>query len=291
MNTIAGGIIIEPNAKKSKKITAEYLEELKLKESGKSTNILENTVKNLSDTYPDTLAILKNLGKNMDNIEEELEALETAGKLIRLGGKDNSIFIHQDFLKDKTKELKVLLENFHKKNPLKFGMSKEEAKNKVFTKKLKQKNYDDILNMLIDKKTVKVSEKFIALYDFNVTLNKEQERMKNFIINEYKKLKFTPPKYADIAQEEKDKTGFKMVYELLLDEEILIKLNEDCTLLNEDYEEAKDKIRSYILENSSISAATARELLESNRKYAIAILEHLDSIKFTKRVENDRVMY
>ncbi len=58
MNTIAGGIIIEPNAKKSKKVTAEYLEELKLKESGKSTNILENTVKNLSDTYPDSLAIL-----------------------------------------------------------------------------------------------------------------------------------------------------------------------------------------------------------------------------------------
>jgi len=64
MNTIAGGIIIEPNAKKSKKVTVEYLEELKLKESGKSTNILENTVKNLSDTYPDSLAILKSLGKN-----------------------------------------------------------------------------------------------------------------------------------------------------------------------------------------------------------------------------------
>lgn len=291
MNTIAGGIIIEPNAKKSKKITDEYLEELKLKESGKSTNILENTVKNLSDTYPDKIAILKSLGKNMDNIEEELVALETEGKLIRLGEKDSSIFIHQDFLKEKTKEIKSLLEDFHKKNPLKFGMSKEEVKNKIFTKKLKQKNYDEILNMLIEKKTIKVSERFISLYDFNVTLNKDQERIKNFIINEYKKLKFTPPKYTDLVQGEKDKTGFKMVYELLLDEEVLIKLNEDCTLLKTDYEDAKDKIRNYILENGSISAAIAKEIFESNRKYTIAILEHFDSIKFTKRVENDRVMY
>ncbi len=156
MNTIAGGIIIEPNAKKSKKVTAEYLEELKLKESGKSTNILENTVKNLSDTYPDSLAILKSLGKNMDNIEEELKALEDQETIIRLGGQDNSIFIHKDFLKDKTKELKALIEDFHKKNPLKFGMSKEEAKNKIFTKKLKQKNYDEILNMLVEKKTLKL---------------------------------------------------------------------------------------------------------------------------------------
>jgi selenocysteine-specific elongation factor len=291
MNTIAGGVIIEPNAKKSKKITDEYLEELKLKESGRSTNILENTVKSLSDTYPDTLAILKSLGKNMDNIEEELNVLEEEHKIIRLGGRDNITFIHVDFLKDKAKGLKTLLEDFHKKNPLKFGMSKEEAKNKIFTKKLKQKNYDEILNMLADKKNIKVSEKFIALYEFNVTLNKEQERMRNFIISEYKKLKFTPPKYADLSQVEKDKAGFKMVYELLIDNEILIKLNENCTLLKEDYEEAKSKIRDYILENGSISAATARELLESNRKYTIAILEHLDSIKFTKRVENDRVMY
>jgi len=184
-----------------------------------------------------------------------------------------------------------MLEEFHKKNPLKFGMSKEEVKNKIFTKKLKQKNYDDILNLLVNKKTIKVSEKFISLYDFNVTLTKEQTRMKDKIVNEFKELKFLPPKYTDLVQSEKDKAGFKMVYELLLDDETLLKLNEDCTLLKEDYEKAKEIIKDCINANNSISAATARELLESNRKYAIAILEHLDSIKFTKRVENDRILY
>ncbi len=291
MTTIAGGTIIEPNAKKSKKITKEYIDELKLKESGESTNILENTVKNLSDTYPDSLSVLKSLGKNMENIEEELETLVSEGKLIKLPSGDNNIFIHEKFLSEKTKELKGLLEDFHKKNPLKFGMSKEEVKNKIFTKKLKQKNYDDILEILINKKTIKVSERFLSLYDFNVTLTKEQERMRNTILLEYKNLKYSPPKYVDLAQGEKDKAAFKMVYELLLDEENLIKLNEECTLLREDYEEAKTKIREYIISNGSISASSARELLETNRKYAVAILEHLDSIKFTKRVENDRIMY
>ncbi len=291
MTTIAGGTIIEPNAKKSKKITKEYIDELKLKESGESTNILENTVKNLSDTYPDSLSVLKSLGKNMENIEEELESLVSEGKLIKLPSGDNNIFIHEKFLSEKTKELKGLLEDFHNKNPLKFGMSKEEVKNKIFTKKLKQKNYDDILELLINKKTIKVSERFLSLYDFNVTLTKEQERMRNTILLEYKNFKYSPPKYADLAQGEKDKAAFKMVYELLIDEENLIKLNEECTLLREDYEEAKTKIREYIISNGSISASSARELLETNRKYAVAILEHLDSIKFTKRVENDRIMY
>ncbi|MEG2412306.1 MAG: selenocysteine-specific translation elongation factor [Clostridium sp.] len=291
MTTIAGGTIIEPNAKKSKKVTAEYIKELELKESGKTTNILENAVKNLSDTYPDAVAILKSLGKNMENIEEELDKLVLENVIIKLDGADSHIFIHGEFLNQRSKDLKNLLEEFHKKNPLKFGMSKEEVKNKIFTKKLKQRNYDDILNILLDKKTIKVSEKFVSLYDFNVTLTKEQTRMKDKIVNEFKTLKFSPPKYTDLNQDEKDKAGFKMVYELLLDDETLIKLNEDCTLLKEDYKEAKEKIKNCINENGSISAATARELLETNRKYAIAILEHLDSIKVTKRVENDRILY
>lgn len=291
MTTIAGGVIIEPNATKSRKITSEYLEQLKVKESGKSTNILENAIKNLSSEYADDNAILKALGKNMENLDKELQNLVDSGVIIRLGALESSIYIHEDFLKDRTKELKKLLEDFHKKNPLKFGMSKEEAKNKIFGKKLKQKNYDQVLVILEERKTIRVSEKFISLTDFQVVLTKEQERMKEKILEEYKKAKYAPPKYVDLAAIEKDKSGFKMVYELLLDEGYLIKLNEDCTLLKEDYNRAKEIVVKYITENGSISASSAREVFDTNRKYAVAILEHLDSIKFTKRVENDRVLY
>ncbi len=291
MTTIAGGIIIEPNAKKSKKIEAEYIEELKVKESGKSTNILENTIKNLSAEYADSKAILKALGKNMENLEEELQSLVDSELVIRLGAAESGIYIHEDFLKDRAKELKKLLEDFHKKNPLKIGISKEEAKNKIFGKKLKQKNYDEVLSILEERKTIKVSEKFVALQDFKVVLTKEQERMKNKILEEYKKFKYAPPKYVDIATTEKDKTAFKMVYDLLLDEGDLIKLNEDCTLLKDDYERAKEIVVKYITDNGSISASTAREVFDSSRKYVVAILEHFDSIKFTRRVENDRILF
>ena len=291
MNTIAGGIIIEPNAKKSKHITLEYIEELKIKESGKTTNILENTIKTLSSEYPDSNGILKALGKNMENLQEELQNLIENNLIVRLGNVDNGLYIHEEFLKGRAKELKDLLEEFHKKNPLKFGMSKEEAKNKIFGKKLKQKNYDEILAILEERKTIRVSEKFLSLNDFQVILTKEQESMRDRIVHQYRELKYAPPKYADLAATEKDKGAFKMVYDLLLDQGDLIKLNEDCTLLKEDYEGAKEIVVKYIGENGTISASSAREAFDTNRKYAVAILEHFDSIKFTKRVENDRILY
>jgi len=291
MFTIAGGSIIEPVAKKAKRFDDAYLEELKVKESGKSESILENTVKNLSGEYPNKDLILKTLGKNMENIEENLESLVEERKIVKLQALDNNLYIHNQYLKDKTSELEALLEEFHKKNPLKFGMSKEEIKTKIFGKNIKQKIYDEVLNILVERKKINLSEKFVAAYDFKIKFTKEQETMKEDIIKEFKESGFNPPKYADMAAKQKDKIGFKMVYEALLDQNILVKLNEECTLLKEDYEKAKELIKNYIIENKSIAAGSARELLDTNRKYAVAILEHLDSIKFTKRIENDRVLF
>ncbi|MBS5825235.1 MAG: selenocysteine-specific translation elongation factor [Clostridium argentinense] len=290
MYTIAGGSIIEPVAKKAKRFDKKYLEQLKLKESGKTESILENSVYNLSNQYPDMIDIVKALGKNLENIEENLEALIEEGSVIKLIASECSIYIHKDFLKNKIAEIEKVLTKYHKENPLKFGMSKEEIKNKIFGKSLKQKNYDEILQLLEERRIIKVSSKFVSLYDFNIEYNKDQGRIKEYIISEYEKAKYNCPKYNDLASLEKDKNNFKMVYESLLDQEILIKLNEECILTKENYEKAKILIKEYIEKNGSINASTSRELLETNRKYAVAILEHLDSIKFTKRIENDRVL-
>jgi selenocysteine-specific elongation factor len=291
MYTIAGGSIIEPVAKKAKRFDKKYLEQLKLKESGRTESILENAVYNLSNQYPDMIAIIKGLGKNLENIDEKLEALIKEGLVIKLISSESNIYIHKDFLKDKIIEIERLLVEYHKENPLKFGMSKEEIKNKIFGKSLKQKNYDEILQLLEERKIIKVSSKFISIYDFHIKYNKEQERIRKYIISEYEKSKYNCPKYNDLANEEKDKNTFKMVYESLLDQEILVKLSEECILTKDNYENAKIMIKEYIEKNGAINASTSRELLETNRKYAVAILEHLDSIKFTKRVENDRVLY
>ncbi|WP_291632671.1 SelB C-terminal domain-containing protein, partial [Clostridium sp.] len=36
---------------------------------------------------------------------------------------------------------------------------------------------------------------------------------------------------------------------------------------------------------------SARDAFDTSRKFSVALLEHFDGIKLTKRVENDRVLY
>ncbi len=291
MTTIAGGIIIEPTAKKAKRFDNNYIEELKLKEGGSSQGIIEKTVENLSFQYPTEFEILKALGKNEENIKDRLEELVMDSKVIRLGSLDKSVYVHERFFSKKIEELKAMLEEYHKNNPLKLGMSKEEVKNKVFGKNIKQKNYDDLLSILRSKDIINITDNFICLKEFKIKYTEEQNLMMDRIIKSFKAAGYTSPKYEELLDKEKDKKNFKMVYDSLIDGGKLIKVSEDVIYLKEDYEKAKDLIRKYIEQKGSITASEARDVFNTSRKYAVALLEHFDTIKFTKRIDDKRVLY
>ena len=291
MHTIAGGTVIEPAAEKAKRFNGKYIEELKVKESGKTENILENTVSKLSAEYPDTDLIIKALGKNEEGIEEKLQTLVEDNIIIKLITLDKTIYIHKNFLKQKIGEIEQVLIRYHNVNPLKAGMPKEEIKNKIFGKNIKQKTYDEILMLIEQRNVIKVYEKFVSLYDFRIQYTKEQEILKNIVISAYDKGKYNTPKYTDLSINEKDKKNFKMVFDSLIDNEELIKIAEDCIFTKKHYENSKELVYNHIKENGSISASTAREVFDTSRKFAVALLEHFDGIKLTKRVENDRILY
>ena len=290
MYTIGGGIIIDPSPQKAKRFDDLYIEELKLKESGSSESILEKTIEKLSGEYPEVQSILKALGKNEENIEEKLDFLLKERKILKLSSLEKSIYIHKNFIKQKSLETEKLLIKFHNENPLKAGISKEEIKNKIFGKNIKQKIYDEILTLLKERNIIDFHGNFICLYDFQIKYNKEQQRMKDKILNIFMQSKYTSPKYEELTEGEKDKKSFKMVYDSLLDMGELIKTAEDCVFSYENYEAAKQLVTNFIKENGSITAAQARDLFDTSRKYAVALLENFDNIKLTKRVEDLRVL-
>lgn len=291
MDTIGGGSIIEPLAKKAKRFNEEYIEELKIKESGKTESILENTIKKLSEGYPRAVDILKALGKNEENIENKLEMLINDKKIVKFDTGDKAIYLHNEFIGEKVAELENLLSKYHKENPLKWGISKEEIKNKIFGKAIKQKIYDQMIEMLINSQIINMHGSFISLPDFTINYTKDQKLIRENIIKAFKAAKFSPPKYNELEAAQNDSKNFKMVFESIMDEGALIKVSEDCFFLLEDYNRVKDLIIRFITDNGSITLAQLRDKLDTSRKYAMALIEHFDSIKLTKRLEDKRVLY
>lgn len=290
MYTIGGGSIIDPLAKKAKRFDKKYLEELKVKESGKTENIIENNVKKLSDQYPKVSDILKALGKNEEQIEEKLQLLVNENKIVRFDTGDKAVYVHKEYINNKVNSMCDLLEGFHKENPLKLGISKEEIKNKVF-KGIKQKIYDEVLELFVKNNKISIHGSFVSLAGFTIQYTKEQKNTRDNIIKAFKAAKFSPPKYGELEEKQEDKKSFKMIFDSLLDEGIIVKVSEDCLFLKEDYDKVKELIVNFINTNGSLTLAQLRDELNTSRKYAMALIEHFDGIKLTKRVDDKRVLY
>lgn len=290
MYTIGGGSIIEPLAKKAKRFDEEYIEELKTKESGKIENIIENIIENLSSEYPKSSDILKALGKNEEKIDEKLLLLIDENKIVKFDTGDKAVYVHIGYLDQKIKNICDILEEFHNKNPLKWGISKEEIKNKVF-KGIKQKIYDEMLNLFVDDKKINMHGSFISLVDFSIKYTDEQKKLREYIVKTFKDSKFSPPKYIEMEEKQIDKKNFKMIFDSLLDEGAIVKVSSDCMFLKEDYDKVKELIINFININGSLTLAELRDELNTSRKYAMALIEHFDGIKLTKRVEDKRVLY
>ena len=92
-----------------------------------------------------------------------------------------------------------------------------------------------------------------------------------------------------MAQSEEEVGGD--VLNALIEQGQLVRLNDDVLLLSGTYEEMRDRVVGHVQAHGSITVAQVRDLFGTSRKYALGLLEHLDSSSVTRRVGDTRVLY
>lgn len=290
MTTLGGGKVINPVARKAKRFKEDYLNELKLMEKGSIEEVVENVVLSLSDSFPNSQEIIKGLGRNVENIDYILEKLYENKKIIRIENGKAKFFIHNKFFTKKSEEIYEILKSFHEENPLKVGMNKEELRSKSFSNKVKQKIFQNFLNLMKEKEIIKEGTNIVALKEFEIKLTKAQRVIKEKILKTYLESGITSPKIKDIIDDKKLEKEYLKIYNLLIEEGTLVKLPEDVIMHKEVIDSVKDKIIEWLNKNGSITLGEAKEILDVSRKYLVAILEYLDQAEITKRVEDKRVL-
>jgi len=76
----------------------------------------------------------------------------------------------------------------------------------------------------------------------------------------------------------------------LLETGELLQVSKDVVLCYEDYQEMSDLIQKVIKREGSITVAEVRDLFNTSRKYALAVMEHLDAVGITTRKGDKRVL-
>lgn len=291
MVTLGGGTIIESLAKKAKRYNKKYIDELIIKEKGEKKEILEKLIEDLSNIFPNKKELLKYFSISEEEFSSQIKILLEDKKIFNILLDNGEVYVHNNFLQDRFNKVVHELELFHDRNPLRLGMDKEELKSKMFKQGVKSKIYDYILSYGIEQELIRRNDNYISLKEFNIKYTEVQNKIRNYIIIEYKKEMFNPPKYSDLIKFEKSTQDFEKIYNLLMESGELVKLPEEVVLSIEAVNQAKDKLISYIEKNGNINVGILRDELKTNRKVAVALLEYFDEIKLTKRVENTRILY
>ena len=292
MLTIGGGTVLDPNPPKRKRFKEEVIDELKIKEQGNPTEVVERYLIQNSDKFPEKKTVLKAAGNMTAELYDKIAAELLEKKLItefRLG--DETYILHAKYLRDVETKLTELLESYHRRNPLKSGISKEELRTKVF-EGMKPRLADMVFGYFEDGGIIRLENQYAALSGFKVQFNKQQEHIRGTILQEYKKNRFNPPRLSELAAANRlNINQCQEVYIALIEMGELVKLDEDIAFSKDAYNEAAGLLRKYIKDNGSIQLGQFRDLLGTSRKYAMALLDYFDQNKITKRIGDNRVLF
>ena len=287
MRTIGGGHILNPIPQKHKRFKPEVIKLLK----GIVNNIPEEIISSHADdsgyagvSFAD-LKIMTNLPeKQLDNTIQGLLSKKT----IVCFDRENRIYIHNNGIEKLKKETLDYLSSYHKSNPLKAGMSKEELRSKLpFA--VGTKLFNLILNRMIKDEVIVQEENTVRLSSHTVSLKVDQADIRTKILDAYLKSGLTPPYFKELSRLlDVDSKQAKDVLILLVDEGVLLKVKEDLYFHAEAVNELKKRVIDYLKSNEEMTTPQFKEMVSVSRKYLIPLIEYFDSTKVTLRVGDSR---
>lgn len=287
VRTIGGGWVINPLPLKKKRFSERVLSDLKLLNSGDLLVQIEEFARMGRYTGKDSkeLQFLANAARK--KVDEALKNL-SAKKKITQYNKESGLYIHEEFLEKATQEIMTTLSDYHKNNPLKTGIQKEELRSRT-TGATNQRLFNYIITQLIRQDAVVQENEILRLKEHKVTLASDQKEIRQRIEQIYLKGRLQPPYFKEVKKEFPDGNGADILG-VLLKEGILIKVKEDLYFHSKSIEELKEKLISFLQKNGEVNTAQFKDMTGASRKYSIPLIEYFDQEQLTVRVGDNRVL-
>ena len=292
METIGGGVILEPNPGVKRRFREEVIEELKRKESGSTADVIELHVKEHKDTLITMTELAKLTALSFEEVQEDVKELEEQGLVCVFPMRKDTYVWHTDSKRAAGQLLNQALKNYEDKYPYRYGMKKAEVQVTHFPK-IKPNVFDKIIEKLIDEGHLKRVEEFLCTPEYEVRKDEIYGKVSKILIDTFAKAKYDFVRYSEIDLKGISRDIADDILNILLEEQKIVKVTDDMYTLSEYMQHAKELIQEKLQENPVITIAQVRDIFETSRKSAKPILEYMDGIKVTKKTgaESERVAY
>jgi len=284
VRTIGGGEVLHPLPRKHKgQDKKKAAETLKVLVDGDTAAILLWHVEDAGwlGVSEDELRIRANI---MDkSFTVTLNQLVSRRQML-LYDKENRKFLAPSVLIELQQAVREALAAHHEKFPLKAGMPKEELAAQL-PRAVDVKLYNTVLRLLAQDEVLVLEKEWVRLVSHKVDLTGDEQTIRERTDRIYRQADLQPPFFRDVV---KGLPGsdrqHQDVLEWMLSQNILVKVKEDLYFHQQAITGLKQRLTAFLEEHGEISAPQFKEFTQTSRKYAIPLLEYLDTQKITIRV-------
>jgi selenocysteine-specific elongation factor len=288
VQTIGGGTILHPLPGKHKgQAKREAAAELRNLDAADDPGIILWHVRDAgwAGLTEQDLLIRSNVSPKV--VEKTLQQFISQRRII-LYDKDNRRLLDPEALEKLKQTVLETLEDYHRRFPLKTGMSKEELAAQL-PRPVDTKLYNFTLRQLAEKELIVQEMEWVRLLSHKVNLTKDEEVIRQKIEKTYRESGLQTPFFRDLADKlPGTPRQHQDVLEWMFSQGILVKVSQDLYFHADTIGGLQQKLIAFIRENGEISTPQFKEMTQTTRKYTIPLLEYFDTQKVTIRIGDAR---
>jgi selenocysteine-specific elongation factor len=276
--TIGGGIVVDAHPKRHRRRATEVLGKLEALERGDPADVVVQAMDGRLGV--DLPAIAERSGLSVDDARAVAQQLVSRGKAVQFGDR----YVTAAALTSMTSTVVATLQGYHDRFPLRTGMPREELKSRL---RLPARESTAIFEHLAAHATLVLEESVVRLTTHRPALTSSQQDRARRLVEELGAHPFAPPDLE--ALRSKHEIDDELLA-ALVSRGTIARLNESIAFTAEAMTEIRRRVVERIQQEGSISVAEVRDLLDTSRKYALALMEYFDQQRVTRRIGDNRVL-
>jgi selenocysteine-specific elongation factor len=279
--TIGGGVVLE-NASPAKTNKTARVDFLKVLANGSQAAVLEARVATSGIEGLSLSAAVAQTGWRLEQVKTIANTIPT---IIQADG----TLVGKSAIERLRSGILSTLDDFHKRNPLVAGMSKEELRGRSA-----QASGDVFLRTiedLIQGKKIELVGESVRLAGRGVVMKDEEAESQKIIEAAFASAGLKVPALKDVLAGLKvDRLRAQKIVTLLLRDKVLLKISDDLVFHRDALAELRRMLAAEKTKSPKIDVGRFKDLTGVSRKYAIPLLEYLDREHVTRRVGDARII-
>jgi selenocysteine-specific elongation factor len=285
--TWGGGLVLHVNPTRHKRRNPEVLARFQVLEQGSPEDILRLYLSEAGAAGRSRAELTALLPWDPAELANRLNAMTRQGQALYYD-QENQRYILTVTAQELEQQSLQILADYHRKFPLKPGLSKEELRRQL-PPAMEVRLFNYLLGGMAQKKQLVSEKDLVRLSTHKVTLAQDQEDVSRRLEELYRRGHFSPPTFKEATEASRiapDKV--KQLLQVLVNQGRLIKVKEDLYFHQAAMEALKAALIDFLKQNREITVNQFKDLTQTSRKFSIPLLEYFDSTRTTVRVGETR---